>query len=660
MKSQIYISNEALDLFPDTVVKLTLSLYEIQDFTKRKSFKTGNIKIPLTPTNKRLLGYVDDVNDENYSAVNAIVEQNGISFLGVVYLGDISNDSGARSISIQVVSTDWLNLIEGKKLTDLSLSGHTVSSSTVIPSIVGSTSDYVYPIADYGKFRGEDSLTFDGANITTQKDIQCVDVLPAVRISSIMTAIFNEVGYSVVSYFDDNSDWFYLSGEKARINDNDFIDERLFKAKATETTISTAADTLIDFDDVTTEGYFNNGSQYSITNKKFTVDIAGAYRFTIYTYITKQAANVGSATLKLFKNGTSYLEYEMTFAGSEAFGSAFVQVPFTHFEVGDYIEVYIVKILDDDMLVKSSSYFYNEVDTRRGSDYVYSNIAEILPDVDQIDFLRTLKYLFNLYFYTNPFTREITINQRDDFYTDHAYDISTEVDTLNKITIQLPSDAPNTIKYGYKDDSNDAIGTQFGTNYTDIELNTDSLVRQDSRTGDVANTIFGQCLRQSIQTNTIPIIWKDLNKYDGVFPDPDFDWVDRILRNTGSDTNDSFLFEGITKTRIHTFEALTPATIAGFYTRQNKCLLNSKIVKLSVKFTAAQINHFLTRMTHSDFRAPVFIDIHGLNGYYYLQEIKNWSGDMAVCTLFQVSDANYQLDYTTNIGFPYILPLTLS
>jgi hypothetical protein len=283
--------------------------------------------------------------------------------------------------------------------------------------------------------------------------------------------------------------------------------------------------------------------------------------------------------------------------------------------------------------------------------------------MEQKEFLQIVKNTFNLYFYSNPYTREILIIDRDSFYTDYGQDWTSKVDKSKPITITQPN-APNRIIYGYEEDSADYIATVERISDTETVMNSKSLTVQDARISNAGATYLGESLRIGIRLNDIPVIWKERDYI--TIPDPDFTFKPKIFKFTGLGTGDTWTFEGVSQTDTPTLEALDPTSIASMYSNFNRCLLESRTVTLTAILTAKDINSLIVMQPGEDFRTPILIDIDKINGYFYLISVSGWDGRTAKLTLLQAKDKNYYQDLTRsaetieNDSFTYYLPFNLS
>lgn len=90
-------------------------------------------------------------------------------------------------------------------------------------------------------------------------------------------------------------------------------------------------------------------------------------------------------------------------------------------------------------------------------------------EATQMDFIRAIRQMYNLYFYTNPITREVVMEPRDKFYTQHIVDWRDKIDLSKEITVEeLGGDKCKNFKLAYASDGSveqagKLIGREIGT-----------------------------------------------------------------------------------------------------------------------------------------------------------------------------------------------------
>lgn len=117
----IYIGDEKLDLFPDTVIAQTMKRMDVGDLTTRFASYTNAFKVPITPNNNRIYQYSNNLSSSTsvpYEKQYTKIVQNGIEVVrdGIHYIRKVSTYYEVYIIS---GTRDFFDVIGEKKLTDL-------------------------------------------------------------------------------------------------------------------------------------------------------------------------------------------------------------------------------------------------------------------------------------------------------------------------------------------------------------------------------------------------------------------------------------------------------------------------------------------------------------------------------------------------------------
>lgn len=664
---KIYINDTEIEHNePDFTLKFALS--ELEDITARKAFKTSTIKVPATDLNKTVFDFIEDISVRFPDQPTGQIESGAFTFRGYVKIYDSTIEDGSAYYNFQIVSSDWLSELRGVKLADLDWSDqdHTVNASNITTSETASSSRaYVYGLFDYGDFYDDE-------------DIRCIERVPTIRVSDIINKSFSQVGYSLSSDSFDGSDYFIFDLKKQMLNDKDFGEDKPFKAFGTasqtftKTLSSSASNQMVYFFGATSDegqiefnntsgiGAYSKTNNYNTSTSKYTVNEAGAFNFQIKIIASISEEGTGWSDeefygqIKIYKNGAEWIS-DTAQAFSDA-GASFTltrvyETSFRHLEVDDYIEVYF-KCYDSDgvvqnsgrdqditLTISSSSFFMCDADPRRGIDYSLG-FSDLMPDTYAIDFIKQLTKVFNLYFYANPFTKEITIKQGNDFYqaTTKEWTDKLDLDGQIKITKYI---APKNIKYGYTSD--DDINVSELDIYSVETFETENPVQEVIN--ELSYTHFGLCRRIGLETTSVPVLWKDSFISDPTAGYTADDWGTdfntRILKYVEREnTSDSWTFEGTASAYVPKFEAYAPADIKANYSGLHKNMELSKALEADFNLNDLDIADLI----NGGMNKPILIDIAGLRGYYYLIEIIGYSVNRIKNTrvkLLQVSDNNY-------------------
>ena len=277
-------------------------------------------------------------------------------------------------------------------------------------------------------------------------------------------------------------------------------------------------------------------------------------------------------------------------------------------------------------------------------------IADVLNGFKQIDIIKSLKHLFNLYFMTNEDEKTITIEPYNDFYTGASRDISTQLDT-NKVLKLRYSKTPARNIFKYKPDTND-ITQKFLTveanlgNYTEIM---DNINLRGEKT--YINNIFGYTKMQSDAVTNLGLNARvpAMQNQDKDGDSSDLSFVPRILYydsnatetwkldNTGLTEYPYFYsFDNSDNENSLNFSdsSYGDGLFSRYYDQQFKILdgvFDDRKVPVQltcyIKWTESDISNILSTVNNKDFRACVYLDYERIRGHYYIQQIENYNPD---------------------------------
>jgi len=670
---EIYIDDKQIDT-GNVRVTLKLQLIELRDFTKRKAFKTSTIEVPATATNQRVFGYLEDVGvrypDER---MTGYVSAGALTFRGYVRLYGSKTVNGVSVYRFQFIAANWLEELRGVRLSDLDWSDddHTVTASEITAAESLTSRSYIYPLLDYGAFHDNDN-------------VMAVERFPAIRVNAIIDKALKRVGYKAHpdSYFTQlaNQRYFMVSFEKLLYNDGDFATNRLFKVSAADSDSQTIPDGSIDealtldhvigFDtDSGSDDLFIDTDNYSKTNKRYTADKAGAYRFqasVAYSWSSSFLTNIDfDIDVKIKKNGvtigTASADNNTSGTGS---GTITIDTSFIHLSASDYIEVWVT--LDGDVdndsgqdrtftfSVTSSSRFWNDADPRRGLGFPLT-FADVVPDIDVITFLQGINHVFNLWYYVNQHEREVLMVPGGEFYETTAIDWSSKLDTSKAVTVSL-YDAPAALRYQYADDGKDSV-VKGKPGYGMSEY-TFSDSQSDVET--VSNRVFARtwlnyCRRIGLESEyMLPVMWQELQKgkysteeteAGAYVPAWTGEFKARLLHYGGrrSLSADAWTFEGTSQTHVVELneDDIEPDDIRDRYDVMQRNMGVSKVVDAYFRLTSADVADILSMTGDADMRYPVRVETDELQGVFYIISVTGYdvsSERPAKVRLLQVND----------------------
>ena len=709
---RLLINNQEIDTGDDLKAAVSYSIADINKIDTAEGSISKTITIPATKSNKQALGYPEEINSvtglDQTQAPEGILERDGTEILkGVVKITDVVNRNGITSYKVVIVGNNagWKNLLLDKRLPALDFSdyNHTyntanVDDSELTDSSGGALSDevIVYPLIDYGEF-------------TVYDEVNLYDRLPSLQCREILQRIFKGIGYTIKSDFVD-SDFFkklYMpfTGDviKNTLTDAEKQDFKFRIGQDDQFFISSAERPVSypELDAIGTTTYytrmaFNQAGTLDVTFNtalnEFDVSAIPASGAIVNRYISAFTGVVrmrftmegvyggfisGSdemyAVIRV--NGSVVASEQLTHTGSYTDRQkVIVQTDYIDINSGDVVDASVKSVIDwgatgftgirfwstlngtptvlgdgDALTV-----FYNEIydGIWDGSEITAS---DILPDKLQIDFIRGLKHLFNLYFDTDINKREVLIEPRDDFYIGTALDWTDKLDISKDVMVQfLGSNFSKTNEYKYLNDSDDklvdAINKEREITLAAYESNIiENEFAQDKETSIVnpffAPTFMGAKATIGLSTSEMPKLWAEyegdatsvtisLNR-DALFTT---NFAPRILYYDG--------IKNVADGEVWTWEGTDRVTYPYMYSvNENDANNNSlyfndkdtsnglfkkyytnlfKTINEGRRFTA-YFNLNDVDIAKLDFRKPIYLEQNGEGAYFILNKIFDYS-----------------------------------
>lgn len=156
-------------------------------------------------------------------------------------------------------------------------------------------------------------------------------------------------------------------------------------------------------------------------------------------------------------------------------------------------------------------------------------------DKTQIQFIQALRHLFNLYFYTNPITKEVFIEPRSEFYTPISVDSTAVVDWSHLIDDsheveieQVGNNIGDSIKLAYAD-GNDVVKTynrrnkcMLGTFESSLENKTTNGVKE------LTNPMFAPFVERTVESMGWSVLQNVLETNKSTVVDVEYDLTPAI------------------------------------------------------------------------------------------------------------------------------------
>lgn len=501
MITEVFIENKRLDITADISSLLTFALDDVKDFSSRQTTFSKTIVLPGTAINNRIFNLIFQTgadNDHNNTLPNVgtnftpskgatcnIFQDYIQTFKGVLRLLEITYDNGRPEYQVSV-SGDMTTLnaaLAGSFLSDLNFSAY--NQLWNVANIVGSWdntpgSGVYFPMIDYGTYG------------TVKHDWNFRTFRPACYVKEYIDKIFAAAGFRY------NSALFNTSRFKRLIVPTNTKDLTKLTSK-----VLTASDTttfkILDH----ALGAFENDAQFNThVGAQFPYSEVAIDAFTSRRFFTYTGADTISTTLAIHlegyynfaiganlnvqitikKNGSTYYTDPVLLnanAGRDIHYTKDYSIPVV-FATGDYVEVHYslggtlsggahgeVYIQNPTLSVTSSSTVQNPLDYNEMIDMSF-----VIPkNIKQIDFLKSIVQLFNLYVYEDKYdNRLINISPFVDFYFGNSVtDWTGKMNRAGVISIKPMSEINSKLyKFNYASDSdyyNDLYNKRYNQVY---------------------------------------------------------------------------------------------------------------------------------------------------------------------------------------------------
>lgn len=698
-KASIYINGTSIDL-GDFGYDISLSISDINDISTRKSGKTIIINVPATETNRKVFEHFDNnVSGKTNALVKGKIVSGGLQIEGDVYVYESTNENGKIEYRFQIIfdNANWINAIGEATLSALDLSeyDHALTNANIVNSWnVTDESGYCYPSIDYG------------SPVVSPTPLQYMR--PAVRLSVLINKIFNTKGYTISSEFFSSSYFrsLWLLNPRNYKIDNELEDYNFYAYKSDDQTgLDASGGTLYDgykwykitFPDVTTKNG-NDSEFYDTTTSVFSantfIEMTIIYNLCFklnainshqVKFLWGQLVN-GKNVQSLLASGRPIGTYQLS--GGLPFGQVYDSTNSSFYVGLNTSETATVDILTSYLpaFINGNPEGEKHYTSINGITYSFSgtyadnqtiNVSALGGDIRQIDLIKALKQMFNLYFYTNEAERIVYIEPFNTFYTGASRDFSTKLNELEEIRLSYVDNNKNTI-FKFKEDSNDT--QQANKNYPNLggykrtQLNVNAIEEEEIENDLIAHTVMTNSSTNFIGGVPMPIMTTSDN--DGRLI---LDLEPRILYYSGSpSTCQEYGLNGTDYTTYAYFCSYDSETshnnnlIFGEY-GNNKGLFENyydgifkiydgifddnqripQLLECSLLLTPGDVSNIINATRNKDFRTCVYLNNGRIRGHYYIQEIEDYNPDKAStkCKLIKVLDR----DAGFNILTPEVL-----
>lgn len=670
-KTELYIGNELLDF--NNPINIKRQVNDYRDPSIGGNAKSYTLEIPLTKTNRRLLGLIDDIRSREEVSDIARLVSNGME----VIRGKFKILSSKGSVRAIIEGNDWVGDIAGNSIKDLSWAGgdeHSFTSANILASwTAGAGAFYRYPLINFSE------LVSGGYGAGSS--VYPYDFYPTWQIADIVTKILLDAGYTLAGsgFFagafgqslyilsapkpspDD-----HLTGKALDVYVNDNTDNYDSGSVGTGASDTLTVTQIVDIDTETTD----EGSDFSTASNQYTVPEDGTYRFKFETEIwctfnrspAQWTVNSNSLTLSIRKNGVNV--EAISASGVTAFDSAnavySVDTGYIHLESGDTIEAYVTMSAQgtNDSPGTLSCYLYltggattsfliNVWDEQCLWPGIGKTISptEYLPDIDSVDFLKALKENYNLRFFVDRMNRTVYIETSDDFYGSTVVDWRDKIDYGKGIGIEIIStNYKEKQKFKYNPDTSDKAYTNYvAANGVPLQKEL-TLVGEYLKAGTTErpNPVFSPTILADMSqvghwADLVPKITGGEEYISASKPQPAFrpkQWNPRIFEWKGmvSFVSGSFdYYEDIEDTSAANYttfpQMITPDMsdmYDDYFLKDWRRIEKNKIITLTLKLTPSEIMKFMTVVAtaaNEGFRATYLLNIEGVDMYFICSNI---------------------------------------
>lgn len=525
VKNQTDNTTHFLDL-GDVSIKADFSVLEIQDITKRKSENTQTFTLPFTETNNDFFSHFYDLSaggdsptDSYYSfnpnrKTQASILVDSIEVIeGYMQLLSVNATNQTYEVIVYGLVANIVNQLSDSKLNDLDLSefNHVLNETNVMDSwdgaityTSGSNGDEIlYPIIDYGFDYDIDSLQSD-TTANKKNPITCENLKPAIKVRTVLKKILESVGYGNIDSAFTQSDFFnnqYMTLGTSKENINNQAEDSFRVGKQNNTVINYQTTSLVPFTrqtDSTNEDFYTSTNLDS--NGYYTAAADGYYRFRIglkYS-ISNVGTNRYSSYALMYNIGSddyiiskgqilvatnNFITFDTDLIYLEGGQTLKIKFNFAG-NVGYPSSSFTIHALSTDLSKQSSFELIEAPASNIGTTIDLSTGNNILPQITQIEFLKSILSRYNIVLVPDKFIADrIEIEPIQDYFDGGiSKDWTGKIDNSKPITIK-PTYEFQKDKIIFKDLEGDDYITQMyekanGYPYNYFQVNIDSDFKQ--------------------------------------------------------------------------------------------------------------------------------------------------------------------------------------
>ena len=476
----LFVNTVLMDLSDDFDLLITRSIADIKNPEQRTSDWSKTVVLPGTKANNVLFGNIFEVDhtvlgngqfSPNFNPnkkADVLVLVDGFEqlrgFIRLIQINVLDNDTIEYECSLHGQTADLFTTLGNAKLNELSFDeyNHILNLANVTnswdTSIVKNNTSQAFALGEGYVYAQMLSKYGSQNNNTSQWRVD--DHVPSLYAKTIIDKIMSNTGYQYTSDSFFNTERF----KRLVIPYNNFgfeadetaLTTRLFQAQLSSPIASPSAKLILPFNNDSTGGNFDNGTNYNTTNYEYTVPVSGNYEFflnldAVFTVATPLPNAVFiQAIFNVLRDGVNVATIEInsdlntsvfTF---NAIGSASINCLSGNKIKIQYETCYVNgkyslfgRFPTNLTTINSGTYFYNRVDS---STFAYNNPIDFglffAGDDLQKDMLSNFVKMFNLYIeqdILNP--KLLRFVPRDDFYNGSTKDWTKKLDYSQNVTI---------------------------------------------------------------------------------------------------------------------------------------------------------------------------------------------------------------------------------
>jgi hypothetical protein len=636
---------------------VVFSIGDIREVSFGSNNKSYTLNFPLTKKNKKFLKFISqaDVKSEPNARAYLYVRNTLIIVGKVIVLG--YDDQFAKII---ISADDWMDAPNNSKLSALNLSDsvHILTIANVEDSWTASYPAYRYPMINFGGLMsGESGATANWL---------ATDFIPMISIAYLINKIL--ASYTIVSTWlnsSDIKDKFILASEL--VNDDSFGSGKGLSVKVDEGSdnIETGSSSSVlmvtlDMDLLFYITILDEATAWM--NDTYTIPAAGTYHFKASLTFSNTADGNASliiideqVKIQVRKNGVDVKEFiSDPYTGVEIINGVTYSFDsgYFHCELYDTItchtitRVYVHIIAGTQTVsiaTSPASNFINSVNKYAAiGDTI--NLATMLPDMTQLDFLAKIRDIYNLRFFMDKPKGKIYIEPWDKFVTTDVIDITSMVDFEDKPAETLSQYYNKKIDLLWKNDMDDQAFVEYLKLNTEVpgkkEITLDSQfcipgldIREHSFSGMIMD--YNQVLNE--YTVRVPRIFNAVPVSPYIIYDRKVGFNTRIVHWAGLTSGLTWYYETTAKTSYPKIEPIDWVDVYNNYWQKLFHWIDrGKLYTLRMKIKPGYLTQFLTVIDNADKEAykPIYqCEFNGVKHNFRLQKITS-DGYIAELELF--------------------------